>query len=389
VLAAVELVFGLLDCKSGEAVIRFLPELRRELGPSSESAFLRTIICIDALLGCLAVLLLLLLPTSLGRLLGIPDGYGTPLFAVSVAAAARVSTSCAGSYLRLNDAFSSSVAIAAVANVVRLGVLGGLVLADVGVPGLLYGVAGTEFLLALSLGCALVGSARRRGVLLERPSPSLPREYLRRLARFLLHTNLSLTLRVLSKKADILVISALSSPAAVALYKIAWRFAGSLLTVSDPLVTVLYPRISKLHASGDALAVRKLVGLVSKVLASLLSVPIIVFVVFGRDILVFALGPDYAESFPAVLIMLVGFAANAVFCWLRPLMLVHDMTGRILRTGVVAVLIQFSAIILLVPSLAATGAAIGVLAYQATVLLSYYLCLRSSALRLEPRPCAT
>src|SRR4030095_8836172 len=123
---------------------------------------------------------------------------------------------------------------------------------------------------------------------------------------FLLGTNLTSTLRIVSTRLDVILIAALSSASVVALYRVATRIAGTLLLVSDPLLLAVYPEMAKLHAAKADSDLRRLVSTLTKGLAVLTAVGFVMFAAFGKHILATLAGSQYVAAHPMALVMLFG-----------------------------------------------------------------------------------
>jgi O-antigen/teichoic acid export membrane protein len=197
------------------------------------------------------------------------------------------------------------------------------------------------------------------------------------MATFLFSTNLAGTFRILSTKLDVIVIAALSSSAAVALYKVATRIAGTLMLFSDPLVVAVYPEMSQLHARKAIAQLSKMVKMLAKILAVFAFLLIVVFAFFGKWMLGTLAGTQYVNAQPVALVMLVGTSLSMVFFWARPLLLVYGLASRLVLVAVVSLVIQFVSLYLMVPAMGAQGAGLAfTFHYCMAFALSLYLLIR-------------
>ncbi len=365
-LAACELTFGLLDCRSGEAVIKFLPEFQEAGGQRLVGAMMRCIILVDSLLGVMGFAVVCGLAVGCGRWFPSLAEHGGLMMAIAAGYAVKATMSSAGSYLRVTRAFPLAVKVGMLASLLRLCLLVAMVLTSPSLRNACVVVALAEGVTGICLLVALLWRTRHDGITVWGRRLGVPRHKLVPIIRFMVQTNLAVTIRVLAKKGDVIAIAALSSSSVVALYKIALRLAGTALLFSDPLVTVVYPTLSRLSASGKHKEIRTLIGFLSRIFALAAVCLIIGFALFGRSLFGWVLGSQYQAAFPAALVMLTGFCFTLVFFWTRPLMLVHGLTLQNLNIGVVAIVAQYMGLVLLVPKFGPVGGAVSVVAYQVT-----------------------
>lgn len=375
-VAAVGLVYGVLDCRSGEVVIKHLPELRQAVGNPRGVALLRTVLAIDALLAAIGFLLMLVVVRFLGSWLSLPQGSLALCVLLAMGAGLLLTTGSVGAYLRVTKRFPLAAQLSMAGSLVRIVLLLVVVSLLPTVSGGCLALAGADVAMWLLLMAGFRCAMRQEGLRLFDSSERLPRDTLRAVLRFMFHTNLSLTLRTLAKKGDVIVIAALSSTTVVALYKVAQRIAGSLMLVSDPMVTVVYPTLSRYSAQGRQSEIRKLLRLLSYGLGSVALLFLVGFSFAGEWLIGATAGPEFKASTQSCLIMIGGSLLSMVFFWTRPMLLVHDLTGRLLLVNVAATGLRFGALLALLPLLGVAGAAWSFLAYNAASVGGFLLVLR-------------
>jgi len=368
-VAVVELVYGVLDCRSGEVVIKYLPELRGGPGNLRGGALLRAVILIDALLAALGLLIILPVIQFLGGWLSVPREMLLPCLIVGIGSGLKLTMGSVGAYLRVMKRFPLAAQLGMAGTAIRILLLIVVVSWARSVPGACFALAGADTAMFLLLLAGLRYGLKRDALTLFDWSERLPREIFRAVIRFMFHTNLSITVRTLAKKGDVLLIAALSSTGVVALYKIAQRIAGSLMLVSDPLVTVVYPTLSRYHAEGRQMEIRKLLRLLTLGLASFALLFLIGFGLCGQWLLGVAAGRDFTASFRASMIMIGGSLLSMTFFWLRPILLVHGLTGRLVIIGIVATCLKFAVLFAFVPFLGLGGAAWSYVVYSVVVVV--------------------
>jgi O-antigen/teichoic acid export membrane protein len=374
-LAATELVYGFLDCRSGEAVIKFAPEFRKKHGPSGVGALMRCIMLVDVCLAVLGFTVVWVLLKYVGTWIAVPREHLDLAIILAVGFGLRVMVNSAGSYMRVSNAFPIAIQVGIAGGVIRIMLCLLAVLASPTLENVCLAVAFSEVFMGLGLFWALIRRIHADGIRLIGSLRTISKEELKEIARFMFHTNLGLTVRVIAKKADVILIAALSSSNVVALYKIAARLAATLVLFSDPLIMVIYPTLSNLHANKRYGEIKRLTQFLSGSFACAAICLIIGFAIFGRNVLAKAFGSHYEAAFPSFMIMLAGFSVTMIFFWTRALMLVRGFTMRALQAGVVAVLIQFGLLAVLVPRLGASGGAVALSAYQIAIVGFYLIAL--------------
>ncbi len=355
-IALVELVFGLLDCRGGEAVIKFYPELERESGRRGVGGLLRFIFGVDACLALLGCLLIPLLAPLWSALYPDQKTFAPHLIVLALGAGLRALVRSVGSFLRVSGAFPLSVKCGMAALLLRLSAIGIVLVVRPEISLLVWAIFAADgaFFLILAAACRhKLGKSRiplGRGA--RRLDPSRKRE----VAGFLFYINLASTMRILATKLDVLLIAALSSTGVVALYKVAARVAGMVLLFSDPLVLAVYPELSKLYAEGALARAKVLIWRLSLLLAILAALVFTVFFFAGPWLLRLIAGDAYETAHPTVLFMLAGTLIGMIFFWLRPVLMILGQNKKIAGALLISILAQFTTIFLLVPLWAEKGA---------------------------------
>ncbi|NNV07401.1 flippase [Geobacillus sp. MMMUD3] len=188
--------------------------------------------------------------------------------------------------------------------------------------------------------------------------------------------HLSNILAFLNYRIDILIISYFLSPIAVGVYNVAVSIAEKLWIVSQPVSSVLFPRISS--AKDDT----ERNSLTAKVARNVLSLSIIVGIglFFVSDLLISIMfGEKYEEAANLIKILLLGitlFSAERI--------LSNDLAGRgkpelNLYTSLFTVVINIVLNLLFIPKWGFYGAAIATsVAYSLTFALKVWLFCRTT-----------
>ncbi|MGH7450810.1 MAG: lipopolysaccharide biosynthesis protein [bacterium] len=373
-----ELIFGLLDFRTGEAVIKFLPELRQSRGIDAVSAFLRLVFMVDGVVAVAGFIIIITFGYFILQWLALPTQYRFLLVILGGGVALKTVVRSVGSYLRVAGSFSLSIKLGMVSMVFRLILLTIAVIIAPEIPTVSLAIALSDGVFFALLLTAAIVSFHSLNLHPWRVPISLIARERKAMATFLLSTNLAGTFRILSTKLDVIVIAALSSPAVVALYKVATRIAGTLMLFSDPLLVAVYPEMSQLHAKKAIAQLNKIVTVLTKILAIFAALLIIFFALFGKWMLGTLAGMQYVNAQPVALIMLIGTSLSMIFFWARPLLLVYGMASKVVLVALVALVVQFGCLFLMVPVMGVEGAGVALaLYYFIMVSLFIYLLLRN------------
>ena len=196
-------------------------------------------------------------------------------------------------------------------------------------------------------------------------------------------TNLTMTVRMLSREADELIVAGLTSPAALGLFRGAKLYARVLPQLADPLSQSIYPELARACAKGDRKCFVSLIKRTTLFTGFAALCGWIAFVVFGRGIIHLTLGPEFHGTYwVAVLYMLamVVFLCSFTF---TPAMLAMGLARRSLLANLAATAVYFT---LLFPFVRWAGIAGASLAYVGffvswSLLMAFWLV---ASLRAEP-----
>lgn len=196
------------------------------------------------------------------------------------------------------------------------------------------------------------------------------------LLRFMAPLALMMGVLIVTQRADVLLLNALSTPEEVSRYGVAYQMAFVLPLVSSAVFTVLLPKVSGLTARADLRTYRRRVLMfVPAVLAGALA-----YGLAGPLFIRWTLGEKYADAAVLVLLLSIAFGLYAVY---NPLGLVFYALGRpsVVTCISTAQLVLLAALNLaLVPRWGAVGTAIAAIVCRlAAVLLMAWITHRRLA----------
>ena len=351
-----DLINSLLEFRSGEAVIKFIPELRASKGIPGTLAFLKLIFLLDVIVALAAFTIIVTFGRVILGWVSLQAVYFPALLIISVGFATRGIVGTVEAYFRICGRFDQVAKLYSISLLTRLTLLVVVGLVVPTLPAVSWATAGADLLYFVLIGGTLLFVLRHSGFGPGSSELTLIKDIRRPLTTFLLSTNLIYSVRTLSSKLDTLLIAGLTSPPVVAIYKLSARFALILVLLSDPLGTAIFPELSHLNAGGRIVQIRKVILTLSSSMAAGAAVLVGGFAVAGHWILKTFAGPQYDSAYPVVLIMFLGSAAAMIFFWVRPLLLVRGKAHLVAAVTTVALLVQVGGLYLLLPSMGAFGA---------------------------------
>ena len=374
--ATIILLFGVLDSRSGEAVIRFVPLCRNKGGKPLVGALLRFLFEIDLVLAAIAMASLAVVSHSQTSWFSVPEDSLRLLLILGIGSALRGIFNCVGSFLRVIDSFSLSVKVGIVCQMTRLAFLSYALMSRPTLERVCLAVSISEGVWAAALFYACRFKLRAEKTPIFGNKVALNRDIRGELLNFMFGSFLSTSIRTIAKKADTLVIAAVGSIATVALYRVAARIAATVLLLSDPLVSVVYPEMSRLKAQDKLDELMNITRLLTKIFTAISLSLLCLFAWFGQGIIHMLVGENYGGAYLPVLIMLAGTTFSMAFFWVRPLLLVYGLSIHIAGIGLIAVLLQLGSMWLLVPRYGAVGGAAALALYNVVVVFALIVVYR-------------
>jgi O-antigen/teichoic acid export membrane protein len=143
---------------------------------------------------------------------------------------------------------------------------------------------------------------------------------------FLMYNYFDTSIRLISRKLDIIIIGYLLSTSSVAIYQIAVRCANILGKLSNPIYQTIYPEFTRLLKENKKY---ELMGLIKKLTTYLIALCVIcycVFILIGKYLLIHAFGADYESSYPQVMIYLFAVIISTISLPLAPLYMSAGLT---------------------------------------------------------------
>lgn len=378
VMAFPEAVQMILDCRTREAITRYLGESRALGVPEFGNAVFRFALLVNLAVG-LAAFLIVSAGASLAATYIVKDAALAGL--IVLAGFGRLLGSLdtgAGAVIRVFGEYALSAKIGAATVVVRFvaTVAGALITRSV-----LGAVLGRMAAEALRSALFAVPSFRllhkHTGFRLFGSLEAM-RARTREIALYLLHTNLSGTLKLASDKGIVLIVGLIGGPTAAGLYKIAAQVGTSPLLITDAAYAALFPEYAYAVAQGDRAAAEHLGRRLTKYMAGPVIALIGLYALVARPFVSLVFGTGFEAAAVPSLVVVAGVAASMLGFWIRPLLLALDRTRALVFVGLAAVMFQYAVTALLMPGLGVLGAALGLGLFHVIYVTFEYWVLRKT-----------
>ncbi len=355
----------LLSFRMGELVGKYVAQYLAEGKKDLAAAALKAAALTETLTS-LAAYLLLILSAPLAARYIIKDSTTAPLIVLyGLALLANFVTETSTGFLQVSGHFRSQ----GVVNFVQSLVTAGVIVYAFVVKGDIWLVMGA-YLLGKSInGLALAGLAAwwARQVIgpgwLRATLKSLPER--RKFWGFAASTNLSGTITMLTRDNEEVWISFILSPLQTGYYKAAKALINLVMLPITPFIGATYPELTRAVAEKTWVRLRGLLRRLTTISAVWTGAVTLGLLVLGRWLLTTFYGTDFTPSYPALLILLVGFGLANTLYWNRNLLLSFNLPNYPLKVITVLGVIKIVLTFLLVPLLGYLAEAALLSAFQA------------------------
>ena len=137
----------------------------------------------------------------------------------------------------------------------------------------------------------------------------------KKLWKFVLSTNLNLSVSLAAKEADILIVGAVLGATATGLYKIAKQFTAVLLNLIEPIQQAVYPELAHLAAEKRFPEMKRIVVRTAAITGGIVMAIWLAFIPAGRWILSIAAGKEYVQAWGVMIVFMFAFViCGFAFC---------------------------------------------------------------------------
>lgn len=356
-------LYSFLDPQSGHAVVRYLAEALERGDAGAAAAAVRVGFGADLLLaGVGAAATIAAAPWAADHVVKV-EGVTSLIVVAALGTAASAPAMTARSVLSALSQFTSAAVLTASLALVKTF----LVLGAAAVGSIRTVVYATVAGLVVECGATVVVASRR---LRQRTSmrwwrarrSDLPPGDFRAMVRFLVYTDLSSLAGSLVKQVDLLVLGYFGRPADAGVYRLARSMTTPLVSVSEPLQSVVYPELAAIRAHAGVGAARDAAMRRMRRVGLPVAAVVLVGAAAAGPLIALLAGNEYRGAAWPTSLLLAGGGFSLAFFWVRPLFLVLDEVRALLVISSV-----FAAVTAMAFVLAAPGGPTAVAAARAIV----------------------
>ncbi|PWG61338.1 oligosaccharide flippase family protein [Spiribacter halobius] len=163
---------------------------------------------------------------------------------------------------------------------------------------------------------------------------------------------------LIHQQTDIVILGLLVDDADVGIYRVAVQTSGFVAFGLHAVNMIAAPQFARLHALGDRERLQAVVTTTARVILALTALVVACLVLFGRPVIGFAFGSDYAAAYLAIVILAIGQVCNAAFGSVVFLLNMSGCERVTLRVLACAVVLNIGLNLLLIPLFGLEGAAL-------------------------------
>lgn len=349
----------LISFRMGELVISFVGEFSAQKRDRHAAAVFKAA-ALTEIAGSIVAFILVVALAPLGASLFAHQPELASLFAVyGLSVLANFMAGSATGLLEYFNHFKTIALITVGQSLLTVGLITGAFLTGGGLMEVVLAYLGGKIVWALSISSVAVYQAFREwGGSWWRAPLGLLTDRRRDLVRFAVSTNLSGTLKLITRDSEMLWLGAFSTPLQVGYYKIAKAITNVLMTPVSPLIKTTYREVAREVADRHWVNVRYLLRSGS-ILAAGWTIPASLgLVMIGRWV-IGLYGPEFLPiSYQSLLILLIGAMAANIFYWSNMVLLPMGMPDYPTKVQFVAAIAKVGLTITLVPKWGANGMAL-------------------------------
>lgn len=360
-MSIVALIFRLVEATVYEALVNSLTDFLQRKDHDRAVASIKLSLMAECLSSAAGLIICLLLsPLLQAYLLRDPRGMFVLVTCALAAAVSRIGSFTVIATLRVFEDYRTSAMIRVSQQLINLiGVIIVLVHFKLGISAVLI-VEVLSRLAGATLGLfALIKQMRKSfsAQALTAPMSAIRQDH-KRLWCFVRNTYFSSLTLIPARELDINVLGLFLPIEVVGAYQIAKRFMQGLDALSDIIISVIFPAISKLWHAGDVIALRFFIRKLTQGL-SVLGIILYLTFAFGFPVLIsHVLGHEFARANSIFQVMLWPILFRLPLEWAPALLLSANRSNLYLRGSILSGVITVVLLLILVPLAGELGAAL-------------------------------
>ncbi|WP_135303782.1 lipopolysaccharide biosynthesis protein [Haloarcula amylovorans] len=158
---------------------------------------------------------------------------------------------------------------------------------------------------------------------------------------------------------DTLLVGVFMTPAAVAVYEVAWRLSAVGLMVTNAVTSVLYPRFAQAASAGDRAAINRYANRAFFYVSSPMVALVAGALALGPMLVTALYGTNYADAYLPLVVLLVGRLPYSLARITTMLSYSYNFDTGVAKASIAAALVNAGLNVALIPTIGITGAALG------------------------------
>jgi O-antigen/teichoic acid export membrane protein len=178
---------------------------------------------------------------------------------------------------------------------------------------------------------------------------SILKPWAKELTHFVISTNLSASISLVTKDSEILWVSLFRPNEEVGFYKLALSLANVVQLPTSPLPQVTYPELSREVSRKNWKNVRYILRQGSLMAGGYALLATLVLAVLGKPLISLVYTKDFLPAYPALIILLLGYLVADIFYWRRIALLSFGRPDFPVKLNFILSLLKIAASIILIP----------------------------------------
>jgi len=179
--------------------------------------------------------------------------------------------------------------------------------------------------------------------------------------KYILGNSMSSSIKVFMNQGDVILLGLMGTTVQVGYYSTAKKLAYSVLSITDPLTSSIFPQFSHLAAEKAYTRIRIMLSTTTRLLLPIAIVVLVTGFFFREEIIRLLFGKEFTGASMPFFILLISAIQGSLFFWAVPLMQSLGLIRKRLLIHIFAIVLGGVIAFLLINSYQASGVAVGLL----------------------------
>lgn len=327
ILTYIEVVDKIFNFQTWQAFIKFATDFRYKNESYHIMMLLKYSFIVDFISLIVATFVALSLSFFAKDFFGIPVEYYPLLFLMCFTILFKTSEISTGIF-RLYDRFKLQAKISVYGSAIKLLLFGLIAITSPSFERFIYAIVLVQFItmimkfhfsrLVLKENNILI-----KQIVKEKINMTLFKEL--KIFSFIIYNNFDVSVRMVSRQLDNVILGAIHGAEAVGVYKIAKEVANLISKLTDPIYQAIYPEFAALLAAGQNLEAKQLATKISLYAGGAGLIFYGLFVFFGKWVIGLAFGVEFIDSFEVTLVYFLAIYIAVISVPLVPMLFSYGL----------------------------------------------------------------